>query len=375
MPTIGIDASRANRPIKTGVEWYAFYIIQHLKSLIPQPVSVVVYSDSPLEGELSQLPPHWRQKVISSPFRRFWTQGRLAWEMITHTPDLLFVPAHSLPWNTPHSVTTIHDVAFRYFPEYYSPYDLKVQRYAVNIALKKKAHIIVPSEFTKNEIMKEYPYANEDRIHVIPLGYDAKHYSLEERGDCDIVRTQYAASKPYFLYIGRIESKKNVSQLVKAYEKMKAQINRPCSLVLAGSQGVGYNKVRRVIQKSTCRDTIIELGWVPEEHLPCLIHGAEAVVHPSWYEGFGMQIVQAMACGTPVIASTAGSLPEILGGAGLLVSPDDIDEMAFAMHDVLTNPKLKRTLSIKGGERAQEYSWEKTAAHTWNLLEKALEEK
>ena len=182
MTTIGIDASRANRAEKTGVEWYAYYLIQELKKIIPPEYRVILYSAESLVGGLAELPPNWESKIVGGLNILFWkraknvllwTQLGLSWEMLRCPPDILFVPSHAIPFIHPkRTYTTIHDVGFRVFPEVYHILPLIYHRFTTRFAVWRATKIFTPSEFTKSELVKYYK-ADPKKIIVTPLGFDS----------------------------------------------------------------------------------------------------------------------------------------------------------------------------------------------------------
>jgi glycosyltransferase involved in cell wall biosynthesis len=369
---IGIDASRANKKIKTGVEWYSWHIIQELKKLTANDGNTwVLYTREPLEDLLRDLPENWYEVRAGWPPRKMWTQVRMAYEMWRRPADVLFVPGHVLPTVRPErSVVTIHDVGFRRFPRLYKQADIKYHEVTTAHIAKTEARIVSPSEFTGRELIDLYRI-DASRIAITPLGVEHKRYRPIEHGSVVDVLTKYHVPEPYFLSVGRVEAKKNFLNLVKAWNAFKTRrgVGDPAHLVIAGTPGFQYHVIKKEIDASPFRSQIIELGYVPEEDLPYLMNGASALVHVSWYEGFGLPPVEAMACGTPVIASQVASLPEVIGaGNALFVSPANADDIAQAMERILDNPDLRASLGQKGRERASMYTWRRTAELTLPVL-------
>jgi len=354
---IGIDASRANQAQKTGVGWYAFHLIQGLKKITPETVRVVLYSDKPLQGELAELPKNWQVKVLHWLPKRLWTQVRLSWEMLWQQPDVLFVPAHVFPFIHPKkTVMTVHDVAAKRFPESYNWFERWYSLWSANYVVKNLWQVLVPSEFTKKEL-------GSDKPKVVAHGYDEKYKRIEES---DEVLNKYNLQKPYLMSLGRLEEKKNTKRIVEAFNLIREKIN--IKLLLAGGPGHGYEEVKAVIESSPYKKDIITPGWVEEVDLPYLLKAAEVLVFPSLYEGFGLVILEAFACGTPVIASQGNSLAEVGEGAAVYVDPDKAQEISQAVLDLLSNEEL-RLLKIKQGyERLEQFSWEKCAQETLAVL-------
>lgn len=374
MSIIGIDASRANYEKRTGTEWYAYHLIQHLKAVIPSEHRVLLYSTTPLRDGLEKLPPNWESRVLGWPPKRLWTQLRLSWEMFRRPPDLLFVPVHAMPVILPkRSVTTLHDVAFVSTPEAYTFFENWYQRFAVRFASKKADAILTVSEFSKSEIVRYFPVKPE-KITVTHLGFDAEQCRpVDDRDEIDRCLKRYDITRPYFLFVGRLEMKKNLGGLLRAfrlYHGFRGPGHVEHQLILVGKHGHGYEQAMRTLKGSEAEWHVKETGYVCDEDMRYLYAGAEALVFPSWYEGFGLPVIEAFACGTPVIASRTTSIPEVAGGAALLVDPSKPEEIAEAMKRVVSEPALRQELKEKGLARSKAFSWMNTAKETWRVLEK-----
>lgn len=369
---IGIDASRANRKERTGVEWYAYHLIQRLKGIIPSEYRVALYTEEPLRDGLENLPPNWENRVLGWPPRRLWTQARLSWEMLRRPPDLFFVPAHVIPAITPkRTLTTLHDVAFMALKGAYRPagkaYLTLMYRHAVS-----RARILTVSEFSKSEIIR-YFGAKADRIDVTHLGYDEERFGPATDDEIRARLNAYGVRRPYFLFVGRLEAKKNLRGLLASFrEYKKARPNDEARLVLVGKTGYGYDAEMRTMGEEE-RMSVVQKGYVAPDDMRHFYAGATALVFPSRYEGFGIPLLEAFACGTPVIASDVTSIPEIAGEAALYVSPNDTAGIAAAMAKVADDADLRASLIAKGAERLKAYSWQRTAERTWDVMRKMLE--
>lgn len=395
---IGIDASRANHEQKTGVESYAFHVIQELKQILPATVKVVLYTDYPLQGDLAQLPANWSSRVLRWPPKRLWTQCRLSFEMLFRAPDVLFVPAHVPPLIHPRkTVMTVHDIAALRFPQTYSRFERWYSVWSAKKAVETLWRVIVPSEFTKQELLHffghERPRALQQadaaailhrviyvaekeknktygHIRVVHLGCSPNVYGGTIAPDrIAAAKEKYGITKPYFLTIGRLEEKKNTWRLVRAFDQLK-QTYPDCDmqLVLAGKPGYGYAAVAKHIQTSEYKQDIIKTGWVDEADVPVLLAGASVFVFPSLYEGFGLPVLEAMAAGVPVIASRDTSLAEVAGDAALLVDPFHIHELVKKMHTLTTDAALRQSCIEKGKRQAARFSWKHCAEETARIL-------
>ena len=375
MSIIGIDASRANGTHRTGVEWYTYHLLQALKAVIPETCHVILYSKEPLIDGLEVLPAHWESRVLAWLPRRLWTQVRLSWEMWRRPPDLLFIPAHTLPLVVPtKTLMTLHDVAFVDRPEAYTVFEQWYQRFAIRFAVQR-AEFLTVSEFSKSEIVK-YFYADPKKITVTPLGFDpAEYHHVDENDGLREKLLSHGIRRPYFLFVGRLESKKNIEGLLFAFRnfKQKRGVGDPVKLVLVGKRGVGYVRAMAMIANDNVKKDVIETGYIPQEDMAAIYSGAEALVFPSWYEGFGLPLLEAFACGTPVIASNRTSIPEVGGDAVLYVDPANPDTITRAMEKILNEPALKTKLVTEGTRRLENYDWKKTAELTWEVMKKILE--
>ncbi len=369
---IGLEASRADHAEKTGVEWYAWHLIQALKTTPSQEAhSWILYSPHSLSGELGEMPENWHERPLAWPLKRLWTQIRLSFEITRHAPDVLFVPASALPRAIPRrTVVTIHDVGFFRYPELYSGSERTWQRLGTQDAVRRATRILTVSEYSKQEII-QYCNVNPDRITVVYPGVD--HLSNEEVTEFekqDVVE-RYRIPGQYFLYIGRIESKKNILTLIEAFRRYKEDrgLGDPIALVLAGVPGEGYGAIKTAIRHTGLDASIIQTGYVAEEDKRALLAGAIALVHPSWYEGFGFTPLEAMRMNCPVICARVGSLPEVVGvDNALWFDPADPEALAQAFEHILREDGFRQTLRLQGPAWAGRYTWAETAAQTFDLL-------
>jgi glycosyltransferase involved in cell wall biosynthesis len=365
---IGIDASRANEEKKTGVGWYAYHVIQEMKKITPDNIRVVLYTNKSLQGELADLPENWEEKVLGWKLGRLWTQVRLSWEMLLHAPDVLFIPAHVFPIIHPKkTVMTLHDIAAVRFPQAYNWFEKWYTLWSGRVALKKLWKVIAISNFTKSELNSEFGNKNLDKVRVIYLGFNKEYCKIKDDVNTKSVLNKYRIEKPFLFSIGRLETKKNTVNIVKAFEELRVK-GKELSLVLVGGKGYGYEEIRKVIDDSLFKNDIITPGWVENNDLPYLMSSAEGFVFPSLYEGFGIPILEAMACGIPVITSKGSSLQEVGGGACIYIDPQDINEISEAIIELTQDQELRDSKISKGLERVGEFSWEKCAKETLDVL-------
>jgi glycosyltransferase involved in cell wall biosynthesis len=419
---IGIDASRANKEHKTGTEWYSYYLIRWLAKLDDKN-EYILYTDKPLTKGLLDLSSdqyylnnkeeehgfdkkgcqiikskhnNFKAKVLKSPCKYFWTQLRLSLEMLFNRVDVLFIPSHTLPIIHPkNSLVTLHDIGFEvntslYDSELiisggigrlinrvikiftfgkYGASAIDYLRWSTNYALRKAKKIISVSNFSKQEIVDIYNI-DSSKISVVHNGYNKFLYKKNTDLDYEKeILTQYGIEKPYFFYVGRIEKKKNIPRLIDCFAQIKTKDESiKEKLVLVGDASFGYDETKYIITSFDMNNEVVMPGWVRECHLPIIYSGATAFVFPSNYEGFGIPLLQAMACEVPIIASKSSSIPEVVADAAILVDPDDTDAIIDSLRNIATNEKLREELINKGKKRIQKFSWEITAINTLKVI-------
>lgn len=397
--TIGIDASRANRDFKTGTEWYSYYLITNLVK-IDRENKYILYSDKPLNraflNDLDlEVNKNIKVKVLEWPFKYFWTMGRLSLEMIFSRPDVLFVPAHSLPLFFPKkTVNTIHDIAFIsnqaiYGQEVLSSSSNRVDRclgflvkiftlgrynfkstdylkWSTKFALRKARKIITVSNFTKKDILQHYKKVKADKIKVIYNGFPDNFYRpIKDDFALDGVLKKYGIPDKFLLYVGRMERKKNIYNLIEGFAIFKENNKESQEkLILIGSAGFGYDEMRYMIEELSLENDVIILGWVEELDLPFIFNKAQIFVFPSLYEGFGIPVLQAMACGTPVLLSDIEVLQEVAQDSALFFDRFDPLDLAKKIEEILNNQSERENLIAKGLEHAKKFSWKKCAQET-----------
>jgi len=357
---IGIDSSRVTKTYLTGTEYYSIEIIKALSS-IDDKNRYLLYSPSNTSLRLGNLGENFSQKIM--PFPKFWSQIRLSWEMIFKKPDVLFVPSHLIPiYHPKNTVVTLHDLGFKKFPELYPPKELIYHNWGMNFSAKHAKYIITPSEYTKRDLIKTYSL-DPEKISVIWHGFDR---DLFKPGD-------FSQKKPYIFFIGRLEEKKNIIGMIRAYAFLRKEKNIKHQFLLAGKPGFGYDVIEKEIDNlpGEIKKDIKLLGYIKEADYVKKLQEADIFLFTTFFEGFGMPIIEAMACGTPVITSNRTSMPEIAGNAAILVDPNNSLQIAAAMSKVIHSDGLKKSLILKGRVRSKIFSWEKAAKKTLEVINKA----
>lgn len=365
---IGIDISRANQLHRTGVEWYAFYLLQELKKIVPNEHTVRLYTRDNLVEDLADLPKNWEVKVLRWPPKKLWTQLRLSIEMLLHKPDVLFIPAHVAPVIRPKkTVMTLHDVAAIDEPQAFSPFE----RWYSTFAGKQSAKVwqaIVPSQKVYRDFTSHFDKAKEDHIHIIQHGYSPEFGKPIDNEVSQAIHRDLGIEKKFILFTGRIEYKKNTDTLVKAFNIISK--DRDVQLVLLGKSGHGFEDIRALCRKSEFADDIIMPGWVSQEAVVACTRSASVYFFATRQEGFGIPALEALAAGAPLVASSGGSVEEIVGDAALLVDPEDVNAVAHAMSRLLDDDELKNRCVQKGEEVVKLFSWGYAANLTLKILMK-----
>lgn len=362
--TIGIDASRSNTSQRTGTEYYSYEIIKEMLNQKNERYNFNLYSKTPLDYVKEG--PGVKNQVMHFP--KLWSQVRLSAEMIKNPPDVLFVPAHTIPLYHPkNTVVTLHDIGFKYFPELYTPLERIYHNWCMSFSIKHAKKIIAISEATKKDLISAYK-ADESKITVIYHGYDRDKY-FEEKSDNDEIKKLGS----YIYFIGRLEAKKNIKTLIKAYAVLRKDPAIDHKLVLAGRPGYMYEEIKDEIEKvdQGIRKDIIELGYVSDEDAPAYMRSADIFAFPSNFEGFGMPLVEAMASGVPVVAANTSSIPEIVSGAGLLHKVHDEKDLSGKLSSLIKNREEYNRFKKLGLKRAQDFSWDEAAAKTLEVIESA----
>lgn len=366
---IGIDASRATKLQLTGTEYYSQEIIKHLAQLDHQN-EYILYSPTKPLNDLAKLPKNFRWEVM--PFPRFWSQIRLAWALMatSERPMVVFEPAHTIPLIHPvRIVVTVHDLGFKHFPKLYTPFERLYHNFSANFSVKHADHIITVSEYTKQDILKHYKI-NPNKISVIYHGFDNKIFNPNRSSVIGHRPLPFLIQKPFILFIGRLEEKKNLINALEAFRIFKGKTKLAHQLVLAGKPGYGFDRIEQKLRSlpATIRKDIILPGYISIQTYAFLLKQADLFFFPSNFEGFGMPVIEAMACGTPVACSNVTSLPEVAGDAAMFFDPKKPAAIADALERVLTSPKLQLELRQKGIERAPHFSWAKAAQETLDVL-------
>jgi glycosyltransferase involved in cell wall biosynthesis len=363
---VGINAlllSRQPGYRRSGIGRYLDRLLEALPAALDDD-ALVVYAGRGVSPPDRVLARSWRSTPISverPPMRVAWEQAALPFVARRDRLDVFHGTMNVLPrWLPCPGVVTIHDLAFLRWPE-----QVPVRRYrylatAVRAAAKRAARVIAVSESTKRDVV-ELLGVDPARITVTYLGVDAR-FRPSSAAELAAFRERAHLHRPYVLAVGNLEPRKNLPALLRAFARLASEI--PHQLVLVGAEGWLTGEIHMTVERLRLGDRVRMTGFVEDDELPAWYGGADLFVYPSLYEGFGLPVVEAMACGTPVVTANASSLPEVAGDAAVTVEPRDDDTIAAGMRRVLSDATLARALRGRGRERAESFTWERTAKQT-----------
>jgi glycosyltransferase involved in cell wall biosynthesis len=277
-------------------------------------------------------------------------------------PDIVFYP-NFVRWplaTKAKSVIVIHDIgSFLEYGQHADPKNRKYMRKYVPYSLRRTDHVFAVSEFTKKEVVKRYR-TDPKLISVVPPALDHEQFYVRPDKEVAAVRKKYKLPEEFILFVSTMEPRKNLVGLLDAFASLPADFQKKFPLMLVGDKGWADGEIKERIERYS-KLPIRWLGYVPDEDIAAVFTAASLFTYPSFYEGFGMPPLEAMACGTPVVTSNTSALPESVGDAAVTVDPNDIKSIAAGIQKVLNNPKLAATLRKKGLAHAQKHTWENSA--------------
>jgi glycosyltransferase involved in cell wall biosynthesis len=366
---LGLDASRAARTQRTGTETYALELIRAMSRRLPADTRLRLYTAHPPQPAPWPASTQVETRVI--PFPRLWTHLRLSAELHQHPPDVLFVPSHVLPLSCPvPAVVTVHDLGYRHFPQAHRPADRRYLEWSTRRHTRVARHLIADSQATKADLVRFYG-ADPARITVVYLGRDEALAPVTDPAHLAEVKARHGLSGDYLLYLGTLHPRKNLVRLIDAFAEARLALpenRRGLKLVIAGQKGWLYAEIFSRVQQLGLEGQVIFPGYVAAADKPALLSGALAYVFPSLFEGFGLPVLEAMACGTAVLTSATSSLPEVAGDAARLVDPHRTEDIAAGLVDLITHDDLRRDLIERGFAHIKNFSWDAAAGQVLEIL-------
>lgn len=362
---IGIDANEANMTSKrVGVNQYAFDLLHAIYRLKPRH-NFEIYLKNPRLTDLPEPRDGWSYRYI--PFPKLWTQTRLPLDLYLHKPrpDVFLSLGHYAPrWSPVKTVICIMDLGFLDNPNQFTPKDFNQLKNWTKYSVNKSSKIIAISQATKKDILRHYQYKAENIIVSYP-SYDIENFFPKKDQK---VLDKYDIKVPYILFLSSLKPNKNVEGLIKAFSMISNKHN--LILVIAGKKGWQYDAIFSLVKELQITDRVIFTGFVEEHEAPILMSMAKAFVLPSFHEGFGIPVLEAMACGTPVVTSNIASLPEVGGNAAVYIDPGNINSIAQGIEIAIGKNRSK--LVKAGLEQVKLFSWSKTAQEVINTLENTI---
>jgi glycosyltransferase involved in cell wall biosynthesis len=266
------------------------------------------------------------------------------------------------------SVATIPDIAFEHFPEFFPASQVAWSKLLIRGSARKADHIVTVSEYSKKDLVRTYGISPE-KITVTYEAAGQEFVPLDREKAKEDLAVKYGIRDDFILYLGRLQARKNLARLVEAYALVRKSGYRQ-RLVLAGMRDSLFESVLSRIRELKLEGEIVLPGYIPSEDVPVFFNAAEVFVYPSLYEGFGLPVMEAMACGTPVVTSRGSSLEEIAGEGALLIDPLDEVSISEALKCILSDADLRQRLGRAGLTRSREFSFEKAAAQTVGVYER-----
>ena len=355
---IGFNCRFLHTACVTGVERYACNLLRSLVE-VGQEEEFVLFG---CKGCQPELPAHRNLSIVgscafSSPaLRHVWEQAVLPAIAGRSKVDLLINPVNTAPMFFSRNVMVIHDLAFLEHPEWFNRNFVRYYMNVIPRAASRARAIITVSEFSKDRIIHLLKVP-EEKVHVVYQGIDPAFQPISE-GEVERTLAKFRLKRPYVLFVGSITPRKNLQSAIKAFELLRTKLAIMHTMAVVGVNSYQFPK-EEISSKDS--DGICVVGYADDTDLPQLYTGADVLVYPSLYEGFGLPPLEAMACGTPVVTSNRTSLPEVVGDAALTADPEDLTALSEAIGRILTDNELSAGLKTRGLERVKQFTWQNTA--------------
>ncbi|NNU77059.1 glycosyltransferase family 4 protein [Clostridium estertheticum] len=365
---IAIDARGINLYNGTGIGTYTENILKNLITIDSVNNYHIFWSGYNFESIKKE---NCKIIMTSKKHQRFFEDYYFPENISKENIDIYHMPQNGIGFSQAISckkVVTIHDLIPYVMPETVGRgYLLKFLK-EMPMIVGNSDGIITVSEFSKRDILKYFPI-DESKIFVTPLAADAKYTPLDKLHCKNFLKKAYNLNNPFILYIGGFSERKNVASAITAFSKVYKDLSENYDLVIVGDYRDSGQKLMKLTNELNMLSHVIFAGFVPEEHLPLFYNSCDALIYPSFYEGFGLPPLEAMNCGTPVIASNLTSIPEVVGDTGILINPYDIESIALAIGNLLSSENLRSELSAKALLRSKQFSWQNTAGRTLKVYE------
>ena len=359
-----------------GVKVYTRSLLPRLFSLGAAHQFVLIYQNPDLIGTYGDYP-NVEEMSLALPGTVLWDQVGIPWVAARRKLDLVFNPKFTVPLlGSFKKAFVLHGSEWFVIPRHFLWYDRLYLRLAVPLYLRAASALIAVSHAVRTDAL-QCTQAAPNKVIAIQNGYDTSRFRLiHDQDRLREVRERYRLPERFVLWAGQIESRKNIGRLLQAFARVVGQV--PHTLVIAGAQrftfpmAVGAERELQLIDTLGLRDRVHFAGWVSHEDLPAMYNLAELFLLPSLHEGFGIPLLEAMACGCPIVTANTCAPPEVTDGAAYLADPLDVDSIAWGIKEVLSNEDLRTSMIARGLERAKDFSWERCAAEVLSFLESLI---
>ncbi len=370
---IGIDARAAKWYRGTGIGTYSYQLINSLNKIDNfNDYSLFVPDDCKLAIPFKE---NFHIKSIKQDSQNnFWNEVNIPNKLIDSSLDIYHVPQNGIGLPSKKTcpfVITLHDVIPYKMPDTVGEQYLKIFNEKLPNIVPLCDGIITVSEYSKEDIIKAFNYPR-DKIYVTYLASEDIYRPYDKALSKSIIEKNYSITGDYILYVGGFSPRKNILGLLNSFSLLLPKLKKDIKLVIAGSKGKSYDIYKKRAQDLHIDDKVIFPGFISMAYIPFMYNACELFVYPSFYEGFGLPPIEAMACGVPVIASSATSIPEIVKDSTLLVNPYDVNSLSEKMYNALLDNDLRQSLITKGLKRASDLTWEHTAATTLSAYQNIL---
>ena len=370
---IGIDARAAKWYRGTGIGTYSYQLIHSLNK-IDNYNDYLLYVPDDCKLDIPFKKNFHINNIKQVNQNNFWNEVNISNPLIDKSMDIYHVPQNGIGLPTNKNcpfVITLHDVIPYKMPDTVGEQYLKIFNEKLPNIIPLCDGIITVSEYSKEDIVKAFNFPR-DKIYVTYLASEDIYKPYDKTLSKSIIEKNYSITGDYILYIGGFSPRKNILGLLNSFSLLLPKLKKDIKLVIAGSKGKSYDIYKKRVQDLHIEDKVIFPGFISMNHIPFMYNACELFVYPSFYEGFGLPPIEAMACGVPVITSNVTSIPEIVQDSTLLVDPYDVNELSEKMYNVLNDNVLRQSLITKGLKRASTLTWEHTATDTLNAYQNIL---
>jgi glycosyltransferase involved in cell wall biosynthesis len=370
---VGLDAYLAHAGPgyrAAGVSIYASRLLQHLPAVAPEHrYTAFVGRDAPevLGMDVAVSPVN----TMRPPIRIVWEQTGLPIQASRARLDLLHCMVNVAPLvRAVPAIVTVHDLSFLRYPETFPRAKALYLRLATRYSARAARHVIAVSDSTRRDLI-ELTSVRPERISVVHLGVDERFHRLPDEERQTFAAAVFAG-RPFILYVGTLQPRKRVDLLIRAFDRLRKERDIPHALALVGARGWMFDELFRLVVDLGLANDVHFVDYVTPQQLPLWYNAADVFAYPSVYEGFGLPVLEAMACGTPVVTSASSSLIEVVGDAGVMVEPESDEALALGVCKVIEDRALHMDLQQRGLRRAAARSWETVARDTARVYDLAM---